>query len=174
MVQLPDTLFRAINNTRVKTSDYMVTHLDELTAYGFPACQDANNADSTLVTTRQAMYLPPRYVPLLLNASGYTIRQVWDVLYPALVNVNDLENCAALLKWLRVASTSTLPQPGTPGPSTIIMEELVVPLADDALITHQIKLLQQLLPAIYQPAETLETALTQMAVAVLQNTNDAR
>ncbi len=34
-IQLPATLFQTMHNVRVKTSDYMVTHLNEMTDYGF-------------------------------------------------------------------------------------------------------------------------------------------
>jgi hypothetical protein len=51
---------------------------------------------------------------------------------------------------------------------------LQAPLADGDLIHHRTRLLQQVLPGLYQPADTLERAITQMAVAVAQNTNDSR
>jgi len=38
-VQLADTAFQAVMNTRVKSLDYMVTHLDELQDLGFPKCK---------------------------------------------------------------------------------------------------------------------------------------
>ncbi len=105
-VQLPDNAFRAFINVRVKTTDYMVTHLDELTDMGFPVVQ-GNDPESEVISTRQMMYLPARYVPLLLDSAGYSIRDVWEILYPALVNDGNLASCATLVKWLRVASTRT-------------------------------------------------------------------
>jgi hypothetical protein len=45
---------------------------------------------------------------------------------------------------------------------------------DQALINHRAQILKQLLPALSQTVETLEHALSQMAAAVLQNTNNNR
>jgi hypothetical protein len=73
MVQLPNTFFCTVNYVQVMTSDYMITHLAELTPHSFPPCQDDDNKDTNLVTTRQIMYLSPRYVPLFLNPAGYTL-----------------------------------------------------------------------------------------------------
>ena len=166
-VQLPDNAFRAFINVRVKTTDYMVTHLDELTDLGFPVVQ-GNDPESEVVSTRQMMYLPARYVPLLLDSAGYSIRDVWEILYPALVNDGNLASCATLVKWLRVASTRS--QAG----QSIAAQDMEVPLVDGNLASHRMGLLKQALPALFQPAESLELALTQMAAAVTQNTNDSR
>jgi hypothetical protein len=55
-VPFPSTAFRAVMNIRAKTYDYIVTHLDEIGAKGLPA-NPANEPDTTLVNTRQFMYL---------------------------------------------------------------------------------------------------------------------
>jgi hypothetical protein len=59
------------------------------------------------------------------------------------------------------------------GPTTAIIT-LQVPIADQDLINHLQMLQKQVLPGLFQPAENLEVAITQMAVAVTQNTNDNR
>jgi hypothetical protein len=51
---------------------------------------------------------------------------------------------------------------------------LQVPIADQDLIHHHQTLQKQVLPGLFQPAENLEMAITQMAAAVTQNTNDNR
>jgi len=48
------------------------------------------------------------------------------------------------------------------------------PLADQDLLNHQHRILKQVLPALFQPAQSLELAITQMAAAVTQSTNDNR
>jgi hypothetical protein len=174
MVTLPDTVFSTVTG-RVNSTDYFVTHLDELTAHGMPP-PAIDDQDATAITTRMIMYLPARYVPLFLSPAGYTIRQAWEVLYPALANANDVVTCAPLLKWLKIASTSVSAvnrRANILSPSVAALE-LVVPLADEALISHRLRLQKQVLPGMYQPAETLERAITQMAVAVTQNTNENR
>jgi hypothetical protein len=166
-VQLQDNAFRAFINVRVKTTDFMVTHLDELTNLGMPVVQ-VNDPDLEVISTRQMMYLPARYVPLLLESAGYSLREVWEILYPAIVNDGNLASCATLVKWLQVASTRTQAGPSIPA------QELEAPLADGCLVSHRMGLLQQALPALFQPAESLELALTQKAEARTQNTNDNR
>jgi hypothetical protein len=106
-VALPETLFRAVVNVPSHSTDYIVTNLDLIGGCGLPA-PAPNAPDATAVTTRMAIYLPVKYVPLLLSPSGYTIRQVWEIIYPALVNANDLLNCAPLIKWLRAITTVPL------------------------------------------------------------------
>jgi hypothetical protein len=59
------------------------------------------------------------------------------------------------------------------GPTTAVFN-LQAPLADQDLIAHRQRLQRQVLPGLYQPDETLELALTQMAAAVTQNTNESR
>jgi hypothetical protein len=169
-VNVPTDPFRRIANIQVKTNEYMVTHLDELTPLGFPAVT-INEPDTTVISTRQLMYLSARYVPLLLDPAGYSLRQVWEILYPSLVANNDLQPCAPLLNWLCVASTSTVGARNVIGPSVVAME-LMAPLADQVLIKHRMQLLAQVLPALYQPDQSLENVLAQMAAAVVQNTND--
>jgi hypothetical protein len=171
-IQLPATLFQTVHNVRVKTSDYMVAHLNEMTDYGLPPGPNEEDAESTLVTTRQVMYLPMKYVPLFLNPAGYTLQEVWGLLYPALVEADDLQSCQTLLNWLRVASTHN-PGQNPAAPSAVVLE-LTIPLVDELLITHRTNLLKQILPALHKPQESFEMALTQMAAAVLQNTNETR
>jgi hypothetical protein len=144
-IQLPDNAFRTISNVYAKTSDYMATPLNELTEYGFPGRD--GDPDVNQVTTRRIMYLPPRYAHLLLSPAGYTLRQAWEILYPALVDAQDLQNCSALLKWLRVAATSTELAGNVTGLSAAVLD-LQAPLADQHLINHRAILLNQVLPAL--------------------------
>jgi hypothetical protein len=173
-VTFPSMAFRPIMNIRARTSDYMITHLAEFGAKGLPSPQ-ANDPEGTLVNTRQFMYLPACYVPLMLDPAGYNLRRAWEVLYTAVVEANDLINCQSLIDWLRAATTGTA-IPGNPnniGPS-MVATDLISPLADASLLLHRSKLLHQALPALLQPSTSLEHAITQMAVAVTQQTNDTR
>jgi hypothetical protein len=173
-VNFPDHAFRSVGNIRAKTSDYILNHLDLLGDYGMPP-PDANDQEAGVTTTRRLMYLPPKYVSLLLNPAGYTLRQAWQIIYPALVTNQDLITCAPLLNWLRVISmgTAVAGNANNIGPTATTIE-LQAPLADQALINHRQKLQKQVLPTLYQPAESLELAITQMAAAVTMNTNDGR
>jgi hypothetical protein len=121
------------------------------------------------------MYLPPKYVHLMLNPSGYTLQKMWEILYPAIVANNDEAQCVALLKWMRVVTMGS-PLSGNVvdfGPTAAVFT-LQVPLAEQDLLAHRQRLKRQVLTGLYQPAETLELALTQMAAAVTHNTNNKR
>jgi hypothetical protein len=105
-LELPNTIFQSVANIRVKTSDYIVTNLDRLGNKGLPYIA-ADDPEATFITMRQIMYSPYRYAALLLKPAGYTLREIWEILYPALVANNNLQNCAPLVNWLRVISMST-------------------------------------------------------------------
>jgi len=173
-VSLPNNAFRAIMNTKVRTADYIVTHLDELGPHGLPP-PPAGDEEGIIVNTRQLMCLPARYVPLILNPAGYTLRQVWETLYPAIVDNDHLQTCAPLIRWLQVASTGTT-VPNQPNNLTASRLDLTLtaPIADDVLIKHRLLLLKQVLPILFRPANPYEAAITQMAVAVTENTNHSR
>lgn len=96
-VMLPGNAFRVVGNIWAKTADYMVTNLVMIAENGFePVPQD--EADATIVSTRRLMYLPARYVALMLDPAGYTLKQAWEVLCPTMINHNDLQACAPSLK----------------------------------------------------------------------------
>ncbi len=99
----------------------------------------------------------------------------WIYINPALVNNQDLFTCAPILTWLRVISTGTrvARNANEIGPTSAVIE-LQAPLADQALINYWQQLQILVLPVLYQPAESLELAITQMAAAVTMNTNDSR
>ncbi len=103
------------------------------------------------------------------------MKRAWEILYPALAEADQLLDCQPLINWLRAASTGTA-APGNAqdvGPSKLVIE-LTAPLADASLIQHRTKVFSQVLPSLFQPSASLEHAITQMAVAVTQQTNDTR
>lgn len=155
--------------TRVKTQDYILQHLDTLTEIDplFPP-ELPGSVHAEEVTTRTLSYLPAVYVPLLLSAGGYTPKQVWERLYPALQQRQDMDTCAPLLKWLQVASTSTVVG------NSSISTPLIAPPADEVLLAQRLRLLHQLLPGLTAPPASLEQALSQMATAIVHQTNDNR
>lgn len=121
------------------------------------------------------MYLPSWYAFLFLDSSSYTIKQVWQVLFPFLTQHQEVANCLALIKWLQVAShgTATMNAQGQPviGPPANAIH-LVAPAADTDLILHQNQVLKQALLGMYQPTPGSETALFQMANTMMTQTTD--
>jgi hypothetical protein len=132
VVNFPNDAFDIIT-VRVKSLEYMVENLEELQAMPlFPAALD--NEDKTkVVYTRNCMFLPATYAPLLLRSTGYTAREVWEVLYPAVEQQQDLETCLPLLQWLQVASSSTVRVNTQVGDHENVVT-LTVPAADEKLL----------------------------------------
>jgi len=164
-----------IVTTYTRSQEYMSQNLEALTSQSplFPPI-GANHADAEEVTTRHVMYLPAAYVPLFLSAGGYTPRQVWERLQPALEQRQELQTCAPLLKWLQVASTGrALADPLAMG-DPVIAHALYAPPADEVLLTHRAQVLHSMLPGLLATPTNLETALSQMAAALITQTNDTR
>jgi len=139
-----------------------------------PSLPDPKDPDTIHIVTHRMMYLPTVYVPLLLNSSGYTLRQVWDILYPAILQHQEMIICAPLIRWLQAASTGSVANnPLVVGPPLINIPKQAPP-ADEQLLRHQHSILNQLLPALAVPPQSLEMALTHMATALIAQTNDTR
>jgi hypothetical protein len=172
-IELPAQAFQAVTHARAYTAEYILDHLDQLGDEGLVPPQE-DNEEVASIRTRRLMYLPSRYAALMLRTSGYTLRETWQILYQAIVDRDDLQNCATLVKWLRALSTATLLPNNAGVGATPVQTELAVPLADEDLVKHCMQILNQALPELHKPPETLELALTQMAAAVTQNTNDNR
>jgi len=126
------------------------------------------------VTVRNYVFLPAVYIPLVLNSKGYTPKQLWEVLHPALVQRQELDVCLPLVQWMQAASmgTATL-QPLEMG-DPIITLPLTSPTADELLLAHWHAILHQALPGLKAPPQSLETALAHMASALIAQTNDNR
>jgi hypothetical protein len=171
----PENAFEPIT-TWAKTEEYITQHLDVLQHNPTfpPDLPDANDPNISEVTTRRFMFLPHVYVPLVLSARGYTMKQLWDVLYPALLQRNDVISCAPLLQWMRATSSgTTLADPVQIGPPATAIP-LQIPPADETLLLHCHEVLHKALPSLAAPPASLETALSQMATALIVQTNDSR
>jgi hypothetical protein len=163
-----------IVTVHTRTTEYFLQHLDDLRPI-LPVILP-NAADATIeeVRTRKFAYLPAAYVPLFLNTNGYTPTQVWDLLIPALTQRQELMTCQPLLTWLRAASVGTaVALPNHVGPPTITAN-YIAPTADENLLLQRNKTLSQALPQLNAPAQSLETALSNMATALINQTNDQR
>jgi hypothetical protein len=148
----------------------VVQGLDNLTDLPVlpPVLQDDEAEE---VTVRNYVFLPAVYIPLVLNSKGYTPKQLWEVLHPALVQRQELDVCLPLVQWMQAASmgTATL-QPLEMG-DPIITLPLTSPTADELLLAHRHAILHQALPGLKAPPPSLETALTH-ATALIAQTND--
>ncbi len=110
----------------------------------------------------------------LLSASRYTLKQTWEILHSAMVQQQELEICVLLLRWLQAASVGTaLVNPLEMGAPSISIQ-VHAPSADEQLLTQRHSILHQALPGLAPPPQGLETALSQMANALIAQTNDNR
>jgi len=156
----------------VRTVDYMLQHQDKLTNHFVfpPVLQDED--DYELIVTRSFMYLPAVYVPLMLNSRGYKAKQMWEILYPAIIQRQEQDICKLLIQWLQVASTGIAQvNPLEVGPPLISLV-LNALLADETLLTHRHAFLHIALPGLSAPPQALETALAQMVMAIVAQMND--
>jgi hypothetical protein len=159
-----------------KTVENMLNNLNilDLQPVFPPSLPDPEDPDTIHIVTRRMIYLPAVYVPLLLNSSGYTLRQMWDILYPAILQHQETIICAPLIRWLQAASTGSVANnPQVVGPP-LVHVPMQAPPADKQLLRQRHSVLNQLLPALAAPPQSLETALTHMATALIAQTNDTR
>jgi hypothetical protein len=105
-------------------------------------------------------------VPIFLSASGYSIQQTWNLLYPALQQRQELVTCAPLLRWLQAASMGTQEQPLQIAPPSVSIM-MVAPPAEEYLLMQRNRILHNLLPGLSAPPQTLEMALNHMAAALI-------
>jgi hypothetical protein len=173
-IQFPDHAIEEIT-VHAKAVDYMLQNLDELAGHPVFVPVDPTLNDPTVqeITTRRFMYLPAAYVPLFLSASGYSVRQTWNLLYPALQQRHELVTCAPLLRWLQAASMGTQEQPMQIAPPSVSIL-MVAPPADESLLAQRNRILHTLLPGLSAPPQTLELALNHMAAALIAQMNDTR
>jgi len=96
----------------------------------------------------------------MLSSVGYTIKEVWETLYPAIVEADDLQDCQPLMNWVRAATTRVVQanQPGILGYLAVSLE-LTAPIADEDLTKHRLTLLHQALPAVFKPTTSYEAAI---------------
>ncbi len=108
----------------------------------------------------------------LLSASRYTLKETWEILHPAMVQQQELEICVLSLRWLQAASVGTaLVNPLEMGAPSISIQ-VHAPSADEQLLTQRHSILHQALPGLAPPPQGLEMALSQMATALIAQTND--
>jgi len=167
-----ENMFEEID-VQVLTVPHILEHIEELTnATSLFSPVMPGDANTITARTQRFMYLSMLYVLLLLNAGGYTLCQVWERLYPALMQHQELELCQPLITWLQATSMGTLlVKPQAMGDPAIALP-LCAPPANEALLSQQLQLLHQILSGLSAPPQTLEVTLSQRAPALINQTND--
>jgi hypothetical protein len=118
------------------------------------------------------MYLPTKYAPLLLDSRGYTPKEAWEILVPALQADDLIDFADPLLLWLRASFHAI----GANNRGTLVtVTQLVNPFMDRDLQHHQQTILYSSLPALQSP-ETLgyNPAIMHLANAVANQATAVR
>ena len=103
----------------------------------------ANGDQGTeLVRVRRAMFLPPKYVPMMLDP--VTPRQAWERLHVQIEADQKVQECAPLLQWLSLALTVPL----VGDPSVLGIAAPLAPVADHILLEHRRSILVQDFPEL--------------------------
>jgi len=168
-VLLPDSIFDIQAPTLVYDEDTLTQELPNLANDAFFPRGRVQNGNVIEVQTRQLMYLPTRYAPLLIGNMGYTPLEVWGKLLPQLQQDGLLATAAPIVTWLRASLHSTPPQNTGPPSMTIKIE---VPAMDQALSDHRTQV--KILKGIGAPAPGFEASLATMANALVMQNNEAR
>ncbi|MGH7974646.1 MAG: hypothetical protein ACREBR_03905 [bacterium] len=103
--------------------------------------EQVNKVPRELLRTRNVMYVPPKYVPLLLGEQ-LTTRATWKRIGSAIIRDGNQRACRPLLNWLRISSIRT----GRRGEVATCLARPEIPFADARLIAHRWGLVRQDLP----------------------------
>ncbi len=125
-----------------------------------PAAAPAANAPAAATTravhTRRLMFVPARYLPIVINRR-LTPRELWTDLGCAIADDGNLEPCQNLIDWILCAGV----RPAAGAPSALCLPTPHVPLVDAALFQHRRRQLYLQLPALQVPASSPDSS-TQM------------
>ncbi|MGH7954648.1 MAG: hypothetical protein ACREOZ_01680, partial [Gloeomargaritales cyanobacterium] len=94
------------------------------------------------IKTRYMMYVPPKYVPLLLGRH-LTPMETWECVGNAIIRDGNGQACEPLLNWLRVSGAPTVR-----GDIATCLPRPRIPFPDERLTAHRWKLVCNDLPAL--------------------------
>ena len=162
-VETPDSIFsltdaqRVLNQASIDAAWAADQAVDILPALA------ATAANSEQVVTRRLFPVPWKYVPLVLGKS-LSRREAWTTLSTAIAADNNQANCAPLLAWLRVASTSKSRNVADPATHIGDLPTAFPPIVDDAqLDRHRWAILTRDIPALLSPTPATSTSTEQVA-----------
>lgn len=177
-VEFPSTGFFIPNNEAYETVPDAPEKVDEVLTSNPTAPLIAHipegTANTIKIRTRYLMYVPPRYVPIVVHRR-LNPRQLWDELVGAIRANNEVESCKELVNWVLVA----LMQSGRGLPSTLVAARPTLSLIpDEVYFRRQQEILHAQLPgltSIAPPSASGESAVTtQLATFVGQLVEEHR
>ncbi len=171
IVTLPATAFEACAETRVYDDATLMAEIINLNQGDLFPKLNANIPGAVVLRTRFLMYLPSRYIPLLLNNKGCTPKQAFKLLWQVFQDENVLAEVEPIVTWLRISLHAT--QANNHGPPTTSIS-ITTLFLDEDLLNHHDLLLEAALPGRGGHSSGLEATIAQMATAVVQQTSEAR
>lgn len=174
-VALPSVQFERTNGilyTNVPGTDARMTelwaHEPDVELLGPFAEDDANVRQSR---TRRLMYVPPRFLPIVINRR-LSPRELWVDLVGAIEAEGMTDSCRELVDWVKLTGV----RHDAALPSHVCQATPAVPLADANFIRHRKTILLQQLPGLVPaPAGAGSDAhVAQMANFVGQLVNESR
>jgi len=168
-VLLPDTIFEIMAPVNVYDEETLAQELPHLANGTFFSRGRVQQDNVIPITTRQLMYLPTKYAPLLISNQGYTPQEVWGRLLPQMQQDGLLVAAAPIVAWLRVTLHATAPQ-NTGPPATSIT--LKVPALNQDLSQHRTQI--RILTGLGGLTPGFEASLATMANALVMQNNEAR
>lgn len=171
-VTIPDTMFRETPQVMVYNEVALAEEVTNLANDAvFPRLAQAH-PEAVPIRTRYVMYLPSKYVPLMLKQRGLTPKEAWTRLTPTLQEDGILLEAQPILNWLRASMHATGNNHRGP-PITNI--ELTPPFLDQELLMHRQQVLWAALPEARPTAQLgYDPALMHLAQAVATQATEAR
>ena len=143
LVQWNNAHFNQSAQVRVpSTASILTTYAADPTA-NILGPYTATDADTELVTPRRTCFVPPLYVPLLLNGP-LTPRQAWETIYGQIVNDGREDMCLPFVNFLRCAITTTTRNQAPP----VAQVPPTAPLADALLLQRRRQVLENDFPSL--------------------------
>jgi hypothetical protein len=171
-VAIPTTAFDLSPETWTYNEATLITELPNRPQDNFFPYMAPNTANTEELRTWLLMYLPGKYAALLLSSRGYTVKQAWDILQPAIEANNEVRTMQPILNWLRITLHAS--HINNQGPPTTAIA-ITAPCPDDDLILHREPYLITFLPGRADATNPgLDTTIAQMATAVRQQVAETR
>jgi hypothetical protein len=125
----------------------------------------STDTNTVQIRTRYMMYVPPKYIPLVLDRR-LTPKQLWTDLVGTMDTNDDLDVYEELVQWALLC----LVRPAANRPPSTLLDRPTVPLADAALLRHRRGYLLRQLPSLAPSTTASGDAVTIQLIKVCGNT----
>ena len=165
-IYFPEDGFKVIKKIRVHKEKYIDAHFrDNPATQNFLAPDDQEGHDEVFTTS--LMFVPPKYLSLVLTLSPLTPRKAWETLRGAIVADGLADDLAPLITWLRIALHNT------PGDANRVPHALPAPIFPWGTLDRSrdtvVRCILQDLPGLTLQSSGASTGFEQGTLAALNN-----